>query len=353
MIGTNITYVFHSNSSFIQKDIDFLRERYPIRVDTYDWNRKYLVPFILIAQLFNLLRNSNSQTVYVIMFAGFWSVIPIWLAKLFGRRSFLIVGGTDCVSFPELNYGSLRKPLMRKAIGHSLRNCSMILPVSEQLQKSDYTYFDSIEKRQGYLSYFPDVNVPTKVIFNGYEMPSTNPVIEKKPNSFITVAKIDSEMLFKLKGIDLMVESARSHPEFSFTVVGISKRLAEHFKLDSIPNLTCIPFSGKSELDLLYRQHQFYLCLSVSEGFPNALCEGMSYGCIPIGSDVSSIPFIIDETGFILKKRDSVLLEKLLENVISLSPDQLREKSEAAKNRIATNFSLEKRKTAFFQAIGA
>lgn len=323
-----------------------------MRVDTYNWNRKHVVPFILIAQFFNLAIRSNTDTAYVIMFAGYWSIIPIWLAKLTGRRAFLIVGGTDCVSFPELNYGSLRKPLMRKAIGYSLRNCSMILPVSEQLRESDYTYFDSIEKRQGYLSFFPDVNVPTKVIFNGYEMPSINPVIEKKPNSFITVAKIDSEMLFELKGIDLLVESARSHPEFSFTIVGISSQMVEHFRLDLIANLNCIPFSGKSELDGLFRQHQFYLCLSLSEGFPNALCEGMSYGCVPIGSDVSSIPFIIDETGFILKKRDHRLLAELIQEVSSLSADKLREKSEAARRRIAENFPLEKRKSAFFQAIG-
>jgi glycosyltransferase involved in cell wall biosynthesis len=350
--GTNIIYVFHSNSSFIQKDIDLLREKYPVRVDTYHWNRKYLIPFILIAQLFNLAMRSNAHTAYMIMFAGLWSVIPIWLAKLTGRRSFLIVGGTDCVSFPELNYGSLRKPLQRKAIGYSLRNCTTILPVSEQLRKSDYTYFDSIEKKQGYLSFFPDVNVPTKVIYNGYEMPPIEPIISKRPNSFITVARINNEMLFELKGIDLVLESARSNPDHSYTVVGISKEIVARFKLSSVRNLTCIPFSAKSDLDRLYREHQFYLCLSISEGFPNALCEGMSYGCIPIGSNVSSIPFIINDTGLILKKRDPLLLAELIKEVSSRSVDELREKSEAAKDRIATNFPLEKRRSAFFQTVG-
>lgn len=352
MNGTNIIYVFHSNSSFIQKDIDLLRERYPVRVDTYNWKRKHVVPFILIAQFFNLALRSNDRTAYVIMFAGYWSIIPIWLAKLTGRRTFLIVGGTDCVSFPELNYGSIRKPLLRKAIGYSLRNCTTILPVSEQLRRSDYTYFDSIEKKQGYLSYFPDINVPTRVIHNGYAMPEKDPVILKKRNSFITVAKIDSEMLFNLKGVDLVMKAARANPDHSYTVVGISKEVVDRFELASVHNLQCFPFSGKSDLDLLYRQHQFYLCLSLSEGFPNALCEGMSYGCIPIGSEVSSIPFIIDNTGFILKKRDHRLLAELIQEVGSLSADKLREKSEAARRRIAENFPLERRKSAFFQAIG-
>ncbi|MFT5311177.1 MAG: hypothetical protein ACI8VL_002091, partial [Bacteroidia bacterium] len=32
-------------------------------------------------QFYDLLFRSNSETVYIIMFAGFWSVIPVLLAN--------------------------------------------------------------------------------------------------------------------------------------------------------------------------------------------------------------------------------------------------------------------------------
>jgi glycosyltransferase involved in cell wall biosynthesis len=148
------------------------------------------------------------------------------------------------------------------------------------------------------------------------------------------------------------VEEAKTNPELNFTVVGISDTLVERFELSKTLNLTCYSFLKHEELDNLYKKHQFHLCLSISEGFPNALCEGMSHGCVPVGSNVSSIPFIIDETGFILQKRDSEMLNELLNKVISCPPNQLKLMGESARNRIETEFNLERRKKAFYELIG-
>jgi len=332
--------------------VEFLHERYSVDLDTYNWNQKFLVPLILTVQFFKLLTKSNANTVYVVMFAGFWSVIPTWLAKTFGRKAFIIVGGTDCVSFPEFNYGSMRKGLYRKSIEYSLKNCTAILPVSSELVQYDYTYFDAEIKKQGYLSFFPDVKTPHKVIYNGYEIPAQKPGIERKPNSFITVAKITNSVLYELKGIDVIRELATRKPELSFTIVGISESVVFEFRLNELPNLKCVPFVGSYELDKLYREHQFYMCLSLSEGFPNALSEGMSYGCVPIGSNVSAIPFIIGKTGFVLDTRDGNSLLNLTEQILQLSKEELSERSTLAKERIRNQFSLEKRKVAFYELIG-
>lgn len=285
------------------------------------------------------------------MFAGYWSVIPTWFSRVFGRKCLLIVGGTDCVSFPEFNYGSLRKPLISKAIRFSLNNCTTILPVAEELVEYNYTYFDAVRKKQGYKSFFPEVNTPIRIIFNGYEVPKGNPLTKKKPNSFITAARIHTSVHYELKGIDLFVEMARVHSACSFTIVGISNEIIAQFQLGTIQNLRCVPFVGKDELDTLFREHQFYCCLSLSEGFPNALCEGMSYGCIPIGSKVSSIPFIIGDTGFVVERRDADLLNREIQRAIGLSQEQIAARSAASLVRIADSFPLSRRKAMFYNII--
>ena len=47
----------------------------------------------------------------------------------------------------------------------------------------------------------------------------------------------------------------------------------------------------------------------MSEGFPNALCEAMLSGCIPIVSNVGAMPKIVKETGYLLLKKDIYLLK--------------------------------------------
>jgi glycosyltransferase involved in cell wall biosynthesis len=48
--------------------------------------------------------------------------------------------------------------------------------------------------------------------------------------------------------------------------------------------------------DFLVRSH-FILLASSSEGWPKVLSEAMSYGVVPVASDVSAIPQILEETG--------------------------------------------------------
>jgi len=75
------------------------------------------------------------------------------------------------------------------------------------------------------------------------------------------------------------------------------------------------------------------------EGFPNALCEAMLCGCIPVGSDVAAIPEIIGDTGYILRKRSVALLRELLNNADS-SQSELKS---SPRTRIKENFPIERR----------
>jgi glycosyltransferase involved in cell wall biosynthesis len=89
--------------------------------------------------------------------------------------------------------------------------------------------------------------------------------------------------------------------------------------------------------------------LSISEGFPNAICEAMLSGCVPIGSDVAAIPEIIGDTGFILKKRNADMLRELVQKAIGcLELDAL---SVSARERIASRYPLRKRGELLLEAL--
>ena len=62
---------------------------------------------------------------------------------------------------------------------------------------------------------------------------------------------------------------------------------------------------------------------SQSEGWPKAIAEGMFWGCVPIATPVSCVPFMLDygERGVLLQmnlEQDVQQLKRLLNNEIGL-----------------------------------
>ncbi|MDN3688329.1 glycosyltransferase family 4 protein [Cyclobacterium jeungdonense] len=213
----------------------------------------------------------------------------------------------------------------------------MIVPVAKSLVKSNYTYDRSLPRNQGLLNLVPGLKTPILVIHNGFDasfwFDNGN---EKQPFSFITVATgISKQNRALVKGIDLIVELAKSFPEYTFTIVG-----DENFK-SQLPNIFSIGRLPQEKIRLLFQETQFYLQLSSSEGFPNALAEAMLCGCIPIGSNVGEIPEIIADSGFLLPTKDINDLKKIFTKFTTSNLAKLRSD---ASERIRSKFSYEKRK---------
>jgi glycosyltransferase involved in cell wall biosynthesis len=74
----------------------------------------------------------------------------------------------------------------------------------------------------------------------------------------------------------------------------------------------------------------------------------MLCGCIPIGSNVAAIPFIINDTGYILMKRD---IEDLVK-VLHIAIEDRSKTGFKARKRIQTSFTIHKRKNKLLQLIG-
>jgi glycosyltransferase involved in cell wall biosynthesis len=146
------------------------------------------------------------------------------------------------------------------------------------------------------------------VIPNGFDSSFWKDLgMQRVKHSFISVATHTSTPTrARVKGYDLIAQLAANNPKWKFTLVGDS-----NYKPQS-SNIEVLGKETAASLVQLYNTHEFYLQLSSSEGFPNALGEAMACGCVPIGSAVGAIPEIIGATGLQLHRKDLGTLQQLI-----------------------------------------
>lgn len=338
-----IIYTFPVRTAFIDRDLEMIRPVAEIKPLEFTQSPIKL-PFFFLLQFFQLLWYLPKTNQYLCFFGGYHSVLPVWFGKVFGKKCTIQAGGTDCINMPEIGYGNFRKKWLRKATVYSFKNCSLILPVAEALVKQDYSYDPKINSKQGLLNLIPDLKTPIQVIPNGFDAGFWKDLEKiRKPSSFISVATGTSNPSRAIvKGYDLIEQLASLHPDWTFSLVGDPNYFSRN------PNIQVLGKMKATELLELFNSHQFYLQLSTSEGFPNALGEAMASGCVPIGSAVGAIPEIIGDSGVILKEKDFDVLDSAIQVI---AKQDLNSLSQNASQRIHTLFNFEKRKKALLEAL--
>jgi len=306
-----IVYSFPVRTAFIERDLEMIRPHAAIK-DLEFTQSAFKLPFYLILQFFQLLWYLPSTSQYLCFFGGYHCILPVVFGKAFGKKCTIQAGGTDCINMPEIGYGNFRKKWLRMATVFSFKNCSLILPVAEALVSQHYNYDPRINPKQGLLQLIPGLKTPIQVIPNGFDTKFWKELgMERVRHSFISVATSTSTLARALvKGYDLIAQLAASNPEWSFTLVGDANYQA------TSPNILVLGKERPEALVQLYNTHEFYLQLSSSEGFPNALGEAMACGCIPIGSAVGAIPEILGDTGLLLKRKALGALQQLIQDLM-------------------------------------
>lgn len=341
---STLLYFTPVKAPFVDKDVAILDGSYDVKLLTQQWSSFRQIATSAIAQLYALLRHHKRTSTIIVMFAGYWSFLPALWGKLFGVPTFIILGGTDCVSFPFLEYGSLRKPLISRFIKWSCQLATRLLPVHESLIYQDYSYHAAAEyPQQGLKAFYPDISTPVTTIYNGFDARffEETPHREKQPRSFITVALIDSDKRLILKGVDLVITVAHAFPDCRFTLIGFTPEMQRKTPVPA--NVEVLPFLTKEVFLSRLQQSEYFIQPSVSEGFPNAFGEAMLCGCIPIGSSVGAVPDIIGQTGLVLKTNDATAAVSSISSLLAL-PDQHRSQlAAAARQRIVDNFLIQRR----------
>ncbi len=304
-----IVYSFPVRTAFIERDLEMIRPHAAIK-DLEFTQSPVKLPFYLILQLFQLLWYLPRTSQYLCFFGGYHCILPVVFGKAFGKKCIIQAGGTDCINMPEIGYGNFRKKSLAWATRFSFENCSLILPVAEALVSQHYTYDSQINPMQGLLQLIPGLKTPIQVIPNGFDTEFWKDLgLERVKQSFVSVATSTSTPArARVKGYDLIEQLASNNPDWTFTLVGDVNYSALS------PNIRVLGKESASSLVQLYNTHEYYLQLSSSEGFPNALGEAMACGCVPIGSAVGAIPEIIGDTGLLLKRKSLNTLQQLIQD---------------------------------------
>ena len=344
-INEKLLFFFPNRSSFVERDITLLQSRYRVIPFEFNPSRKILIPFRFISQLLFLCRHIFTSQLLVCQLAAWHSVLPVIFSKLFRKPSIIFLAGTDCAFFPSIRYGNFCKPALARATAFSARNATHLAPKHISLIRAPYTYHPSGFPEQGIACFVSDFATPHTVIPNGFDASEYISANEhRQPHSFLTVAAgIGTSNINQLKGIDLILQAAARFPQCTFTLAGVAKGV----HLAALPgNVICLPAQSQQQLKTLYASYQYYLQLSLSEGFPNAVCEAMLSGCVPVVSDVNALPDIAGSGGFVLRKYGVEELEALINRALAADVEAL---SAQSVQHISKHYSAKQRQTKLFE----
>ncbi len=340
MSNNKVLFVYTNRSSFVKKDIEILSKQYTVDEWCFDAFPKWKTPFTLLKQLFFLLFNSRKYSIIITQFASYHSVLPSLAGRLFQVPVLIICGGTESAGFPSINYGNFNKKTLAWATVVSIKNATHLAPKHQSLIDFKYDYDQHDYPRQGLQFFIKNFKTPYTIIENGYDADKFKCISTKHKNSFITVAAgIGTSNIISLKGIDLIIDVAPYFLDCTFYLVGVADGIKLNLKS---ANVICLPALKNEELIQRYSEAEFYFQLSMSEGFPNAICEAMLCECIPIASNVNALPDIVSETGFILNHRNVEELKTLIASALNCDKEMLSKK---ARKHIEENFTIEKRAT--------
>lgn len=321
-----ILFVYTNFSTFVRTDFDILSEVH--QVTKYQYQPvKGLVKNAreFTRQFFYLLFNIWRFDAVFIWFADYHSFLPVLFARIASRKSFVVIGGYDVAKIPEWEYGVFTNRLRGFCAAFSMRACSLNLAVSRY-----------VERKVRRIA--PKNKI--KLIYNCVNLQDKHQEKIEKENLVITVGLIDSKRSYVLKGIDTFVETARLLPEIQFMIIGMSDETQKALLPEKPENLKIAGLVKHEDLVTYYKKAKVYCQLSRSESFGVAVVEAITFGCVPIVTNVGGLPELVNDKNLIVKRNSNEIKNKVNLLLTAKSTTELN----GFKTNPATSFHFNERK---------
>lgn len=308
-------------TSFTNMDLRILRKAFDVTFIDFGFFR--IDPVKFIRSIFAVVFKAKSVDLIYTWFADFHSLISLVIAKVFGKKFIVVLGGYELARIEEISYGSMLSPIKSRMVRILIDKADLVIAVDESLAKEAAELSSSNGKNIITIptSYDPDQFFPS----------------DKKADIVLSVAFCENWQRVRLKGLDLFVEAAKFLPNVNFIAIGAKDEAMEKLKGLSPPNVMILPPVPQDELVPYYQQAKVYCQLSMREGLPNALCEAMLCECVPVGTKVGGIPMVIGDTGYIICTADAKRVADAIEKGLNSN------NGHAARERIVSRFSISQR----------
>ncbi len=285
MSEKKIALFYPTWSVFVQTDYEILSRFASVETHHFQPAKGIVrVSLGLIKQLCFLITKGHRYAIFYCWFADQHSMLPVLYAKIFQKPCYLVIGGYDVARMPELNYGVFVSRLRGFAAAYSMRN-----------SKANFAVSDHVRRKVQAIA--PDSDV--RLVYNCIANPPER-ISGALRQTVLTIALIDSERTFLLKGIDRFVEAARLLPDVSFVIVGMNESYYATIQAKLPSNIRVVPPTPHHQLDEFYLKAKICCQLSRSESFGIALAESIGYGCIPLVTRVGGLPEIVKDPTFIV-----------------------------------------------------
>ena len=309
------------DAPFVQDDVGLLQKHFRLQ-------KQIGHGFFAILKIFIHILTCD---VVFCWFASVYAFVSVFLSKMFGIKSIVVVGGVDAAKDKELDYGIWLNPWKAKLVRYVFKNASKILVVDPSLKESAVQ-----------LAHYEGKNI--QYVATGYDANFWKPLGEKEP-IVLTVAVVNDERTFRIKGIDLLLDVANKLPDVTFLLIGVNSNLV--LKKRPPLNMKFIDKLPRKELLYYYQRAKVYCQPSRREGLPNALCEAMLCGCIPVATDVGGNPTAVGDTGILIPASNSEILTEAIKQALSMDENM----GIRARARIVSLFPREKRETEIVRII--
>lgn len=270
----DVLFVAPFRMPFIDDDIESLRRHYRVHVQI---GHGLPAAVKIAGKLF-------MADAAVCWFASVYAFIAVAVGNLLGVKTLVVAGGVDVARIPELGYGIWLSPWRARLVRYVFRRAYRILVVAPFMA-------DDAKKLAEYDGE-NIVHVPT-----GYDPDFWKPV-GGKDQQVLTVAMVRDRNTAVLKGLDTLVEAAWKMPTVNFTVIGVEPRVGLRLR----PPMNMKFYAPMPRADILpfYQRAKVYCHPSRREGLPNALCEAMLCGCIPVATQIDGNAAAMGTTGFLV-----------------------------------------------------
>jgi len=306
-----ICFIGNLSSSFVKSDYEILKNHFSVNVveppkSKIGW-LKY--PFLIAKKMWHCNLSFS-------WFAGWHSLFPVLISKLFRKKSIVVVGGYDIEDMPEINYGAFTSMKERIPARYVIDNANLLLPFSE--------YAANRLKILNAKSRFIKVvlSCDSKKFYSE----------EKKEDIVLTVGAIKWSNV-KRKGLENFVRAAKYLPEIKFILIGKwLDNSVDYLKSIATPNVEFMGLLHEEELIRLMQKAKVYCQLSYQEGFGLALAEAMCCKCIPVTTLRGGIKEVVDNIGFYANYDDIEATVEAIKKALKSSEELGRKAREIIKN---------------------